>query len=125
MRPALLLLAALAASACDSAADDAPPSFGDPYEVVVSDASPRLADGVLTVEVRYAGGCEDHAFVVRSRTDGDAARVWLVHDGRGDACEQAQSATLRETLPAAVADADQLTLLVPDGSEIPLRDAGR
>lgn len=133
MRPALSLLSALtglaacavAVAGCDSAASDAPPSFGDPYKVVVSDGSPRLADGVLTVDVGYAGGCEDHAFVVRSRADGEAAEVWLVHDGRGDACEQAQTATLRETLPSAVADAERVTLLAPFGPALPLRGAGR
>ena len=118
--PALVL--GLALAACDSAADEQAPTFGDPYTVLLTAESPSVTDdGRLVVTVEYGGGCEEHTFVLRSRVDGDAAEVWWVHDARGDTCEALQTATVRAALPGTVTDAERATLLTPDGQDLALR----
>ena len=123
--PLLALSLSLALAACDSASDDEP-TFGDPYTVLVTDGSPTVGDdGRLVATVEYGGGCEDHAFVLRSRADGDAAEVWWVHDARGDTCYALQTATVRAALPGTVLDADRVTLLTPDGQGLALQTEAR
>ena len=117
-----VLVFSLALAACDTAASDQAPTFGDPYTVLVTADTPAVAaDGRLAVTVEYGGGCEEHAFVLRSRVDGGEASVWWVHDARGDTCEALQRATVRAALPGAVLDADRVTLLAPSGFEVRLQ----
>ena len=113
----------LALAACDAAADDAEPTFGDPYTVIITAASPVVTGGRLAAGVEFSGGCKEHTFVLRSRVDGDAAEVWFVHDGRDDTCRETVTATVRETLPGTVVDAETVALLTPAGGRIDL--AGR
>ena len=117
-----VVAAGLALAGCDSAGDEAA-SFGDPYTVLVTADSPRVTDDDrprLAVAVEYSGGCEEHAFVLRSRVAGDAAEVWWVHDARGDTCEAIQTATVRAALPGTVLEADEVFLLAPDGGALAL-----
>ena len=126
MRLASLALLALALAGCDSAAD-AEPTFGDPYLIlaepapVVVMADPAAGDARLAVTVEYSGGCEEHAFVLRSRDLGDRVEVWFVHDGRGDACEALVTEALTAVLPGAAAEAEALVLQTPSGVPVVLR----
>ncbi len=131
MRLVSLALLVFALSACDSAAD-AEPTFGDAYRVVANPAPAVIAPAVtvggaaagnaqLTVTVEYGGGCEEHAFVLRSRDLGDEVEVWFVHDSRGDSCFALLTETLVAALPAAAAEAERLTLMTPRGQRISLR----
>ena len=119
-----VLIAAAGLAGCDATAVDDAPTFGDGYAVLVTAGSPDVVNGRLSVAVEYAGGCEDHEFVLRSRADGDGAEVWFVHDAKGDTCRQLQTATVREALPGAVLDAERASLLTPSGDRIAL-PAGR
>ena len=128
MRLVSLLLLVLSLAACDSAAD-AEPTFGDAYQVVaepapvvvVTSTSAPADDTRLAVTVEYSGGCEDHAFVLRSRDFGDAMEVWFVHDGRGDTCEGIVVEALTAALPGAAAEAEALVLVTPSGERVALR----
>lgn len=130
MRLVTLGFLLLTAAACDSAAD-AEPTFGDPYQVVaepapalVTVAAPgTAADAVarLAVTVEYGGGCEEHAFVLRSRDLGGEVEVWFVHDGRGDSCDAILTEALAAALPGVAVEAERLVLVTPSGERLPLR----
>ena len=71
----------------------------DPFEIV----SAEVVDDVLTVGVRYGGGCREHRFqLVASSTFAESEPVQtpvvLTHDARGDLCRALLSETLRYDL---------------------------
>lgn len=113
----LVLLAALCLAACDNVGGLNPPDFGDAYTV----RSATLAADTLRAVVQYGGGCAEHTFERRSRTEGQRAEVWFVHDGNEDGCE----ALLTDTLVAEVGflngGASPLVLLTPSGDAVVLR----
>ena len=135
-RTALGLALLLALTACGAASDDAPPAetrenveapvsrqFGDAYEVVLSehpaapDMPPVLTGDTLLAGVRYAGGCENHAFTLEHRTARDTAHLWLRHDAEGDDCAEMLYDDLREAVPEAALRASVVVLENPQGGE--------
>ena len=106
-----LLLPLLVLAACDLAGTDGV-DYGDPYRLTLQ-TEPTLVDDKLSVPVDYGGGCAAHTFSVRSRLDGGTAEVWLVHDANGDSCEALISETVTAGVPAEVAAAERVALLVP------------
>jgi hypothetical protein len=113
----LALLAALALAACDTVGGLDPPDFGDAYTV----RSATLDGDTLRAVVEYSGGCAEHTFERRHRTDGQRGEVWFVHDANGDACEALVTDTLVSEICFLHGGASPLVLLTPSGGEVPLR----
>ncbi len=113
----LALLAALSLAACDSVGDLDRPDLGDAYTV----RSATLDGDTLRAVVWYGGGCEAHAFDLRSQTDGQRWEVWFVHDANGDRCEAAITDTLAADVAFLPATAIPLLLLAPSGDDVLLR----
>lgn len=95
--------------------------FGDPYVIAGGDHPPYLAAGDLYLTVQYSGGCENHAFAIRSRIQNDTTEVWLQHNSNGDLCEAYLTDPLTLRVPEAVRDASHITLLGPEGQAFTLR----
>lgn len=118
--PALVLAVSLAA--CDGLVDDdVLVAFGDDYAVLQAPAGPSIDGGRLRVAVEYGGGCAEHTFTPLSYREGGVARVWLVHDANGDACDALLRDALDLALPQQAADAGRVLLLTPGGAEVRLR----
>jgi hypothetical protein len=113
----LAVLAALLIAACDTVGGLDPPDFGDAYTV----RSASLDGDTLRAVVEYSGGCAEHTFERRSRTDGPRAEVWFVHDANGDACEALMTDTLVSEIGVLDGGASPLVLLTPSGGAVALR----
>jgi hypothetical protein len=100
--------------------------FGDAYRIQTTNpsngepAEPFIDDGDLVVVVSYSGGCADHKFEFDARVISDTARIWLEHDGGGDACEAYITQPLRIALPQSVVRAPEKILMNPDGENFEL-----
>lgn len=105
--------------------------FGEPYEVLLRNDAPGMtapppfvtAENRLVVDVASRSGCAASRFAVQFRRhDAQTAELWLVHRAEAGSCE---TGTLVEErlalpLPAVVAEAPRLVLLLPDRSTVRL-----
>ncbi len=81
----------------------------------------RVSGRTLSVDVRYGGGCEDHEFELYwdgrlLETSPAQARLRIVHDANGDACEALRSETLTFDV-SALAGSGRVALMV-EGSGV-------
>ena len=81
---------------------------GDFHDIISDDFNlfdATLTEGILTLEVGYSGGCEEHEFTI-VWPDAIIAiyppefSIYVTHDGNGDMCE----AYLKETLEIDISD---------------------
>lgn len=135
MPPYRLLVLALLLAGCDLI--ERPPladEFGAPYDIVLGAPAsgegglptPAITDdGDLVVVVAYRGGCHDHSFGLRFAIADAAARLWIVHEDFGDACEGLQQEELAFALGPNVLAQPTVELLDPGGAALALRTVDR
>lgn len=128
---ALLVVLSLLTAGCDLV--QRPPlddGFGAPYQILVGvpSAATRMVTPVLNqdrllVVVEYAGGCTDHLFRLDYTTTPSEARLRLIHDDFGDACEALVREELSLFVNESVRSRPRVTLVGPSGGEVQLQPA--
>ncbi len=97
--------------------------FGDPYQIVTNevpalpDEPPSLESDTLTLQVSYAGGCEDHRFDLDYISESDTTKLWVEHGNGGDSCEEEVFERLEFTLPEDALENRTIVLLNPHDNE--------
>ena len=106
------------------------PEFFPPKDNPAVTISKATMDGsMLTLEVEYSGGCEDHAFELMSKGAWKKSMppqvdLFLKHENNGDACRQLVMQTIQFDVSAAKypgGSASEVILLVTDGNSDPVK----